>query len=392
MAGCPEVCMKARNNSRIGAVILAAGMSSRMGEAKQLLRLGENTLLGQVLENVRGSRVEDMVLVLGHEAEKIKGMVSTENISVVINESYQQGMGTSLRTGLAALSPGVDAALIVLADQPFIHPETFDLLMDQYMQSNAQIVVPTYKGFRGNPVLLDRSVFSEVMALTGDIGCRAIFGNHLEGIVKQPVEDIGILLDLDSKDDFKLMHDFRKGNATEKALIETANRGGRETPGTEDPARGRELVIVGREPVAIALAKLGKLLHFTVTVVDPLVKSADLPEADRLLNSLDFSQLSPASSRYVVVASRGQFDEEAVEQALQTNSNYVALVANKKRAQEIRRSLELRGESPERLARVRAPAGLDIGAEGPEEIALSILAEIVVESRRKSEGKSAAGS
>ena len=384
--------MKARNNSRIGAVILAAGTSSRMGEAKQLLRLGGNTLLGQVLENVRGSRVNDIVLVLGHEAEKIKGMVSTVNLSVVINESYQQGMGTSLRTGLAALSPGVDAALIVLADQPFIHPETLDLLMDQYMQSNAQIVVPTYKGFRGNPVLLDRSVFSEVMALTGDIGCRSIFGNHLEGIVKQPVEDIGILLDLDSKEDFELMHDFHKGNASEKALIETANRGGRETPGTEDPARGRELVIVGREPVAIALAKLGKLLHFTVTVVDPLVKSPDLPEADRLLNSLDFSQLPPASSRYVVVASRGKFDEEAVEQALQTNSNYVALVANKKRAQEIRRSLELRGESPERLARVRAPAGLDIGAEGPEEIALSILAEIVVESRRKSEGKSAAGS
>jgi molybdenum cofactor cytidylyltransferase len=384
--------MKARNNSRIGAVILAAGTSSRMGEAKQLLRLGGNTLLGQVLENVRGSRVNDIVLVLGHEAEKIKGMVSTVNLSVVINESYQQGMGTSLRTGLAALSPGVDAALIVLADQPFIHPETLDLLMDQYMQSNAQIVVPTYKGFRGNPVLLDRSVFSEVMALTGDIGCRSIFGNHLEGIVKQPVEDIGILLDLDSKEDFELMHDFHKGNASEKALIETANRGGRETPGTEDPARGRELVIVGREPVAIALAKLGKLLHFTVTVVDPLVKSPNLPEADRLLNSLDFSQLPPASSRYVVVASRGKFDEEAVEQALQTNSNYVALVANKKRAQEIRRSLELRGESPERLARVRAPAGLDIGAEGPEEIALSILAEIVVESRRKSEGKSAAGS
>jgi len=384
--------MEARNNSRIGAVILAAGMSSRMGEAKQLLRLGENTLLGQVLENVRSSRVQEIVLVLGHEAEKIKGQISTVNLSVVFNESFQQGMGTSLRAGLAALSPGVDAAFIVLADQPFIRPETLGLLMDQYMRSNAQIVVPTYKGFRGNPVLLDRSVFSEVMALTGDIGCRAIFGNHMEGIVKQPVEDIGILLDLDSKDDVALMRDFRTGSVSEKVLIETANRGGRETPGTVDPVPGRELIIVGREPVGIALAKLGKLLHFTVTVVDPLVESSDLPEAHRLLHSLDFSQLPPASARYVVVASRGKFDEEAVEQALQTNSNYIALVANKKRAQEIRRSLESRGESPERLARVRAPAGLDIGAEGPEEIALSILAEIVVESRKKSAGKSAAGS
>jgi len=384
--------MEARNNSRFGAVILAAGMSSRMGEAKQLLRLGENTLLGQVLENVRSSEAKDIVLVLGHQAEKIRERISTENLTVVINESYQQGMGTSLRAGLAALPPGVDAALIVLADQPFIRPKTLGLLMDQYRRSSAQIVIPTYKGFRGNPVLLDRSVFSEVMALTGDIGCRAIFGNHLEGIVKQPVEDIGILLDLDSKEDLEIMRDFRTGSVSEKVLIETANRGGREIPVTKHSAPGRELVIVGREPVAVALGKLGKVLHFTVTVVDPLVKSSDLPEADRFLTSLDFSHLPPASARYVVVASRGRFDEEAVEQALQTDSTYIALVANKKRAQEIRRSLELRGESPERLARVRAPAGLSIGAEGPEEIALSILAEIVAESRSKSEGKSAAGS
>ena len=384
--------MEARNDSRFGAVILAAGRSSRMGEAKQLLRLGEHTVLGQVLENVRGSGVKDIVLVLGHEAEKIRERISTENLNVVINESYQQGMGTSLGAGLAALPPGVDAALIILADQPFIRPKTLGLIMDQYKRSSAQIVIPTYKGFRGNPVLLDRSVFSEVMALTGDIGCRAIFGNHLEGIVKQPVEDIGILLDLDDKEDFELMRDFRTGSVSEKVLIETANRGGREIPGTGDSAPGRELVIVGREPVAVALGKLGKLLHFTVTIVDPLVKSSDLPEADRFLTSLDFSHLPPASARYVVVASRGRFDEEAVEQALQTNSDYIALVANKKRAEEIRRSLELRGESPERLARVRAPAGLSIGAEGPEEIALSILAEIVAESRSKGEGKSAAGS
>jgi molybdenum cofactor cytidylyltransferase len=384
--------MEARNNSRFGAVILAAGMSSRMGEAKQLLRLGENTVLGQVLENVRSSRVQDIVLVLGHEAERIRERISTENLSLVINESYQQGMGTSLQAGLAALPPGVDAALIVLADQPFIRPKTLDILMDQYMRSSAQIVIPTYKGFRGNPVLLDRSVFSEVMALTGDIGCRAIFGNHLEGIIKQPVEDIGILLDLDTTGDFELMRDFRAGSVREKVLMEAANRGGREIPDTVDSAPGRELVIVGREPVALALVKLGKLLHFTVTVVDPLVKSSDLPEADRLLNLLDLSLLPPASARYVVVASRGKFDEEAVEQALQTNSAYVALVANKKRAQEIRHSLELRGESPERLAKVRAPAGLNIGAEGPEEIALSILAEIVAENRSKGEGKSAAGS
>jgi molybdenum cofactor cytidylyltransferase len=379
--------METRNNSRIGAVILAAGMSSRMGEAKQLLRLREHTLLDQVVDNVRGSRVDEIVVVLGHAAETIKAKVPNQGLKFVINEAYRQGMGTSLRTGLSALPDGVDAALIVLADQPFVRSATLDLLIGQYQQSGAQIVIPIYKGFRGNPVLLDRSVFPEVMALSGDIGCRAIFGDHLEGILKVPVDDIGILLDLDSKEDFERLKDFGTGTGDETALIEATDPRGREISGERDLLGGQELVIVGREPVAIALAKFGKLVGFMVTVVDPLLKTSDLPEAERLLNSLDFSHLPRASGRYVVVASRGRFDEEAVEQALHANCDYVALVANKKRAREVLRSLELNGEPPENLAKVRAPAGLDIGAETPEEIALSIMAEIVSERRNKNGNK-----
>ena len=384
--------MDASVSARIGAVILAAGMSSRMGETKQLIRLGENTLLEQVVEIVRSCRVDEIVLVLGHQAETIKKRVGIKNLKVVINESYQQGMGTSLRTGLAALSSGMNAALIVLADQPFVRAETLDRLIDQYEQSGAQIAIPIYKGFRGNPVLLGRSVFPEVMALAGDIGCRAIFGNHVEGIVKVLVDDIGILLDLDTKGDVEKLREFRQGAADESVLVAAADLEGREISNPENSRQDRELVIVGSEPVGIALAKLAKILGFTVTVVDPFVKASDWASVDRSLNSLDFSLLPAAAGRYVVVASRGRFDEEAVEQALQANSAYVALVANKKRAQEIRRSLESKGEPLEKLAKLHAPAGLNIGAESPEEIALSILGEIVSEIRRGSGTKSAATS
>ena len=378
--------------ARTGAVILAAGMSSRMGEAKQLLRLGQNTLLDQVVEIVRGSRAHEIVLVLGHQAETIQKQLAIKNLKIVINESYQQGMGTSLRMGLASLSPETTAALIVLADQPFVRAETLDQLIDHYEQSGAQIAIPVYKGFRGNPVLLDRSVFPEVMALTGDIGCRAIFGNHLEGIIKVPVQDIGILLDLDTKGDVEKLREFRQGAADENVLIAAADLEGREISNPDNSRRDRELVIVGSEPVGMALAKLAKILGFTITVVDPFLRASDLSGADRSLNSLDFSLLPEAAARYVVVASRGRFDEEAVEQALQANSAYVALVANKKRAQEIRRSLESKGESLEKLAKLHTPAGLNIGAESPEEIALSILGEIVSEIRRSSETKPAATS
>lgn len=378
-----------RDHSRVGAVILAGGMSSRMGETKQLLRWAGRTLLDQVIENVRASGVSDIVLVLGHAAETILKGIAARNLQVVVNTGYREGMGSSLRTGVSALPPEVDAALICLADQPFVRPETLQLLVDRYRKSSAQIVIPMCRGFRGNPVLLDRSVFPEVMALSGDIGCRAIFGSHLEGIVKVPVEDLGILLDVDSQEDFDRLKQFGR-ITTDDALIGAADLEGRGIPGPEDPSDRHQLVIVGREPVGIALAKMGKLLNFGVTIVDPLLKTSQAPEADRVLNSLDFSRLPAAFSRYVVVASRGKFDEEAVEQALHSNSTYVALVANKRRTQEIHRSLQARGEPSENLLRVRAPAGFDIGAVTPEEIALSIMAEIVSLVRKKPANTSAA--
>jgi len=375
--------MRARSDSRIAAVVLAAGESSRMGEAKQLLRLNGGTLLERVIDTVESSGVDDIVVVLGHRANEILATIAAKKLRTIVNDAYREGMGTSLRAGISVLPPETDAALIVLADQPFVRPETLQLLMEQYRNSGAQIVIPMYKGFRGNPVLLDRSVFPEVMALEGDIGCRAVFGNHLEGIVKTPVEDVGILLDLDSKEDVRRLANFGDVGAQEQALLRPADLEGREIP-PPDSSEHRGLVIVGREPVGRAIAKIAKWMNFTVTVVDPLATLAEVPEADRVLHSLNFSELPAYLSRYVVVASRGRFDEEAVEQALRSASAYVGLVANRKRVQEIRRSLESKFRKTESLAKVHAPAGLDIGARTPEEIALSIMAQIVAESRKPS--------
>src|ERR1700689_3506714 len=113
-----------------------------------------------------------------------------------------QGMASSLRQGLSALDKPSDPALIVLGNQPFVRPQTLDQIADAYRHSPAQIVIPWYQGARGNPVLLDRSVFAEVAALEGDTGCRAIFAKHLEGIVNVEVEDMGVLLDIDDQEDY----------------------------------------------------------------------------------------------------------------------------------------------------------------------------------------------
>jgi molybdenum cofactor cytidylyltransferase len=366
--------------SHASAVILAAGTSARMGTVKQLLRLDDRPLLQHVLDNVRASGVAEIILVLGFAREAIGQAIDVRDARVVVNQGFQQGMGTSLKAGLSAVDAEAEAALIVLADQPLVRPATLDQLIATYQASKAQIVIPTYRGFRGNPVLLDRSVFAEVMALNGDIGCRAIFGNHLEGIVKVPVDDVGILLDIDRQGDFQALR--RAGNRTEreKTLLETADLHGRQL--VEADKTQPELIIVGRDALAVALAKLGQMLRFMVTVVDPLLAAADLPEADRVLHVLDFSLLAANRDRYAVVASRGSCDEEAIEQALGVNSTYVALVANRKRGEEVLRSLRAKGMAGEKLATVRVPAGFEIGAHTAEEIAISIMAEIISERRR----------
>jgi len=309
---------------------------------------------------------------------------------VCLNPEYEQGMGSSLRVGLSALEPQIDGALIVLADQPFVRSRTYDRIIDAYCESEAEIVVPVYRGFRGNPVLLDRSVFPEVMVLTGDVGCRAVFGDHIGGIVKVSVEDIGVLLDIDNEEDYARLQEYggrKDGNERMLRAVDLQGRTLLEAGGASD-GQG-SLIVVGGEPVAIAVARLAKVLQFCVTVVDPLLRASDLPEADEVVNSLEFPVLPGDSDRYVVIASRGRFDQEAIEQALAAEIGYVGLVANRKRAEEVRRRLQANGHSNNALAALRAPAGLDIAANTPEEIALSILAEIVSLRRKNRESVTA---
>jgi molybdenum cofactor cytidylyltransferase len=192
-------------NALVSAIILAAGTSTRMGRAKQLLPLDGTTVLARAIENVRSAGLVEMVLVLGASAEAIRRQLPRsllEGLKVVVNQAYGEGMASSLREGLSALDPQTGAALIILGDQPFIQPQTLLKIMAGYHRSGAQIVIPTHQGKRGNPVLLSRPVFQEVMALQGDTGCRAIFPNHLDAILKVEVEDQGILLDIDNQDDY----------------------------------------------------------------------------------------------------------------------------------------------------------------------------------------------
>ncbi len=346
-----------------------------MGSVKPLVCVGGKAILELTLAALFDSRVDEIIVVLGHSAELIQQSVKFGRARSVMNESYREGIASSLRAGIASVSTQADAALIVLADQPFLQSQTIDRLIDEYRSKKPEIIVPTFKGFRGNPVLLDRCVFGELAELTGDVGCRAIFAGHAQGLMKVAVEDAGILVDLDTPQDVQRFEQSSGEYPPESRLFEQADLSGRDSSAPQ-------LIVVGQGPVAMALIEFAPLLEFDVVLVDPFARAEESPKV-AILRVLDFSLVAPRDETFMVVTSRGRFDEEAIEQALEINPVYIALLANKRRGEEIQANLRAKGISEEKLARVRIPAGLDIGAVTPAEIALSILAELVSNRRRK---------
>ena len=141
------------------------------------------------------------------------------------------------------------------------------------------------------------------------------------------------------------------------------------------------ILILGRSPVAVALARLSKAINYAVSIAAPQAERERFPDCDHVQADLDLSQIKITPQTFVVVSTQGQHDEEALENALGSEASYVAFVASKVKAAKILDYLKERGLSSTRLGGLKAPAGLDIHASSPEEIAVSILAEIIQENR-----------
>src|SRR3974377_1369866 len=137
------------------------------------------------------------------------------------------------------------------------------------------------------------------------------------------------------------------------------------------------LLILGRSPIAQTLAKLGNIMNYAVSVAAADVRRETFPDADMLQENLDLSQIKITPQTFIVVSTQGEDDEEALEKALTAGAQYTAFVASKVKAQKVFEYLRERGIAEDKLNKVRVPAGLDIHAASPEEIAVSILAEII---------------
>jgi molybdenum cofactor cytidylyltransferase len=209
----------------IAGIILAAGRSTRLGRPKQLLPLRGVQLIRHTVRRVLESSLDEVIVVVGHQAEAVSAAIADLPVRVVTNPDATLGQSTSVVAGLAALdeksgeswrrgesdramqaSPlqtTAEAAIFLLGDQPGIDPIVINALIAAWKQSRAPIVAPRYSDGMGNPVLFDRRVFSELRALGGDVGARAIIRKYQEegNLLLVPV-DHPAAPDVDTEEDY----------------------------------------------------------------------------------------------------------------------------------------------------------------------------------------------
>ncbi len=190
---------------RAGAVVLAAGMSTRMGTPKVLLEwTNGETILDHILCQLRSARVDEICVVTGNHAEEVTAIAERHGARAVYNPNYAVGeMLSSVNVGLRAMPDHIASALIVLGDQPTIRAEVVRRVMRTYCNQSARIVAPSYDMRRGHPILLDRSLWDELYALPEDGAPRDVLNRHSSEITYVNVADDAILRDVDTPQQYQ---------------------------------------------------------------------------------------------------------------------------------------------------------------------------------------------
>ena len=195
--------------TRVGAIVLAAGQSSRFRAAggqdltKLVVKLDGKPIVRRVVEAALATKARPLVVVSGYARDSVEAAIADLDISVAFNPKFASGLASSLNAGLAAMPREVAGALVLLGDMPWIEPRLADALIDAFLaRQDALAAVPSREGRRGNPVLLGRGLFESAMCLTGDEGARRLIGalNPSE-LVEVEAPNMGVTFDIDTPDD-----------------------------------------------------------------------------------------------------------------------------------------------------------------------------------------------
>ena len=185
---------------RVSAVVMAAGRSTRMGAINKLLvSLDGRVMVRAVVDALSGSSVGAVVVVTGHESDRVQEALAGSDARLVHNPEFGQGLSGSLRVGLAALPESAEGAVICLGDMPLVTSRHVDRLVAAFDPAEGrEICVPVFEGKRGNPVLFARRFFDEMMAVRGDVGARHLIGEYEEYVCEVAMDDRAVLVDVDS--------------------------------------------------------------------------------------------------------------------------------------------------------------------------------------------------
>lgn len=193
--------------TRIGAVILAAGMSRRMGAAKQFLPLENKPLFRHAVDRAVASGLAPILLIGGEQSEKLRDQTSdVPQVEVHHNPEYATGMASSLALGISEIKGRADAVLVFLADQPYVPEQVVQALIDTYREyrgEDVRIVRPVYAGEAGHPVLFDAALFAELSRITGDQGGKEVVSRYRQHVRTVAFERTEWGLDVDTPEDYQ---------------------------------------------------------------------------------------------------------------------------------------------------------------------------------------------
>lgn len=190
-----------------GAIILAAGLSSRMKAFKPLLPLGPMTMVGHCLDLFEATTVKDIIVVLGHRAEEVIPWLCEHTCRYVVNHRFREGMFSSMQAGIRELRPDCSGFFVLPVDIPLVKKRTVRHLLSVYQEDPARpVYYPCYNGKRGHPPLIKGGLTGGILNYSGSNGMRGFLRTHETQSVNVPVDDQYILYDADSKKDYETLH------------------------------------------------------------------------------------------------------------------------------------------------------------------------------------------
>jgi molybdenum cofactor cytidylyltransferase len=205
-ANTPAPALTPRRGRQVAALVLAAGRSRRMAPLNKLLVPDEHgvPMVARVVDNALASRARPVVVVTGYERERVEQALTGRPVLFAHAEDYAEGLSASLKAGLGALPPEVEGVVICLGDMPLVAGPMIDRLMAAFdPEEGRAIVMPTFRGKQGNPMLWSREFLPEMMTITGDVGARHLVGKHADRMAEVEMADDAVLRDFDTTDALK---------------------------------------------------------------------------------------------------------------------------------------------------------------------------------------------